>query len=105
MSGGSWEYLYLRLEDAANRLLTDRAPERRALGRHLQLMATALHDIEWVDSCDYGRGDDRKAIDAALGSAARELVLAEVVTDAKAVREQLDRAIDAASRSARAETR
>jgi hypothetical protein len=53
MSGGSWDYLYRRVEDAADRLRCSNDPLRRALGAHLHDVAEALHAIEWVDSADY----------------------------------------------------
>lgn len=67
MSGGSWDYVYSRIDDIADRLLcsstrTSCTDERRALGRVLKLAAAAMHDIEWVDSCDYSDGDEREAI-------------------------------------------
>lgn len=42
-------------------------PERRAFLAHLQLVAAALHDIEWVDSGDCGPGDENAAIRACIG--------------------------------------
>lgn len=39
-------------------------PRRVAFVAHLRLVVVAMHDIEWVDSCDYGPGDDGKAIEA-----------------------------------------
>lgn len=77
MSGGSWDYVCYKFEDVAERLLTEQSPARRALGNQIALIAKALHDIEWVDSGDYGRGDDDAAIQAALGANSKELVLAE----------------------------
>ena len=68
MSGGSWDYFYGRLEDVASRLQCERDPLRKAFGAHLQKCAKALHDIEWVDSCDYSPGDEVEAIKAVLGS-------------------------------------
>lgn len=68
MSGGSWNYFYREVEDVAGRLLFEACPLRRALGIKLKHVAKALHDIEWVDSSDYGKGDEIKAIKAALGS-------------------------------------
>ena len=65
MSGGSWDYFYERLEDVASRLQCERDPLRKAFGSHLQRCAKALHDIEWVDSCDCSPGDEVKAIKAA----------------------------------------
>ena len=83
MSGGSWDYVFHNFEDVAERLLTEQSPARRALGNQVALIAKALHDIEWVDSGDYGRDDDEKAIQAALGDNAKELVLAELISGAE----------------------
>jgi hypothetical protein len=71
MSGGSWDYAYLRLDEVAERLITSDPKEhllRVRLGAQLKLMVAALHDIEWVDSGDLGEGDDEPAIKAALGA-------------------------------------
>lgn len=69
MSGGSYDYLYLRVEDAANQLVSYRTtPERQAFAAHLRLVAQALHDIEWVDSCDMGPGDEDPAIRAVISA-------------------------------------
>jgi len=66
MSGGSMDYLYSKLEYAT--FQTD-TPLRRAFRKHLDKVAKALHDIEWVDSADYGPGDEEEAIRACLDSA------------------------------------
>lgn len=68
MSGGSMNYLYSKLEYDANFDMD--TPERRAFAKHLKLVAKALHDIEWVDSGDYGPGGDTEAIRACLSSGA-----------------------------------
>ena len=65
MSGGSWGYVYLKIEEAAQDLMYSSDPMRRALGKKLMPFAKALHDIEWVDSMDYGEGADVEAIKAA----------------------------------------
>ena len=65
MSGGSMNYLYSKIEYAD--FPTD-TPEREAFAKHLKLVAKALHDIEWVDSADYGPGDENEAIRACLSS-------------------------------------
>jgi hypothetical protein len=62
MSGGSWEYLCYKVQDAAQRLCEEKCNHRKAFGIHLRKVAEALHDIEWVDSCDYGPGDDIKSM-------------------------------------------
>lgn len=67
MSGGSMNYLYSRLDYDAN--FPTNTPERRAFKDHLVKVAKALHDIEWVDSGDYGPGDENEAIRACLSSA------------------------------------
>ena len=61
MSGGSYDYLYHKVEEVADQLDGDRSPLRRAFAEHLHKVAKALHDIEWVDSGDYGprAGDSR----------------------------------------------
>jgi len=65
MSGGSYEYFFYKVRDLAERLEhVDRDPRRAAFRGLLFLIAEALHDIEWVDSGDYGKDGDHKAIDA-----------------------------------------
>jgi hypothetical protein len=63
MSGGSMNYLYSTLEYAS---FDKSTPERKAFAKHIQLVAKALHDIEWVDSGDYGLGRENDAIRACL---------------------------------------
>ena len=83
MSGGSWDYLCWKVEDAVIQLQKSKDPLRRAFGEHLQLCANALHDIEWVDSSDMSHGDDRVAIELALGDAARQLEMEVLLRDAR----------------------
>ena len=59
MSGGSMNYLYAKLAYAE---FDENTPERIAFAKHLKLVAEALHDIEWVDSGDYGPGRENEAI-------------------------------------------
>ena len=61
--GGSMDYLYRKVMDAE---FDEDTPERKAFAAHLKLVAKALHDIEWVDSCDYGPGDENESIRACL---------------------------------------
>lgn len=88
MSGGSWDYVYSRFQEVADRLCQERCPDRRALGRHLQIVAKAMHDIEWVDSCDYARGSDLPAIKEALKQ--RVTPLEVLIEDARQVMSQLE---------------
>lgn len=64
MSGGSMNYLYSRIEMDAT--FAQDTPLRKAFAEHLDLVCKALHDIEWVDSADYGPGDEDEAIRACL---------------------------------------
>lgn len=52
-------YLYLRILDAE---FSADTPERRAFKQHLQMVAEALKAIEWVDSGDWGPGDEDEPI-------------------------------------------
>ena len=101
MSGGSWDYFYSRAQDVAERLMSEPSPERRALGRNLALIAKAMHDIEWVDSCDYGPGDDKEAIIAALGGSrdAHAAVLSVMIEDAQRIVREMNEQIRAAARA------
>ena len=75
MSGGSMNYLYSKLEYEAD--FEADTPEREAFAEHLKLVAKALHDIEWVDSCDYGAGDENEAIRACLAGGEKLRAAAE----------------------------
>jgi len=89
MSGGSMNYLYSKLEYADFNANT---PERRAFERHLKLVAKALHDIEWVDSGDYGPGDENAAIRACLGDAVMLATVLEMAREAVAtLQAEIDR--------------
>lgn len=100
MSGGSYDYVYHRIDDLADAIRAsveredasasepprcwDHAAKRwmsleesavrlqRVREARLQFaallnrVAKAAHDIEWVDSADYGPGDELAAIEAAL---------------------------------------
>lgn len=64
MSGGSYDYICFRIEEIAETIRhKDTDPRRAAFSKLMKLVAKAMHDIEWVDSCDYGEGDEHKAID------------------------------------------
>lgn len=55
MSGGSWDYFYINVEDVAGRLMRSSKTLRVGLGSHLMDVAKAMKAIEWNDS---GDGDD-----------------------------------------------
>lgn len=64
MSGGSMNYIYSRIEVDVS--FEKNTPERKAFDEHLKLIINALHDIEWVDSGDYAKGDETAAIRACI---------------------------------------
>jgi hypothetical protein len=68
MSGGSYNYTCYKVDDFASSLEHGSRgnPLRIAFAAHLRLVAKAMHDIEWVDSGDYGTGDDEAALRAVL---------------------------------------
>jgi hypothetical protein len=77
------DYLYFKVEDASFPLDT---VERRAFAAHLKLVAKALHDVEWVDSGDYGPGHESAAIRACLTPA---VVLEHAVKEARQAQVEL----------------
>jgi len=85
MSGGSLDYVYSKVEDAA-RAVRGLSPLHRAFAEHLMLVAKALHDCEWVISCDYGTGDDEAAIRKVIAPGADAKAAADTL------REEIERA-------------
>lgn len=91
MSGGSYDYAFGRVNDFADdlrrRVEIERVPRideydgtvipgmdpktvelRLAFCDHLEKVAEAMHAIEWVDSSDYGPGDEHHPIREVLGT-------------------------------------
>ena len=67
MSGGSLDYVYRQVEEAAHGVTSlAQTPLHRAFAAHLELVARALHDLEWVMSCDYAPGGEIEAIRAVV---------------------------------------
>lgn len=91
MSGGSLDYVYQRVDSAADRLLEDKDPTFRAFGAHLKLVQKALHDVEWYLSGDYGREQCGKSLAQILTKAD---VLAQVVQEAREVQHTLQTLLD-----------
>ena len=96
MSGGSWGYVYRRVEEVSETLLYSKCPYRKALGVHLSLIAEALHDIEWVDSADYSPGDEIESIKKVISM---EKVLEKSLIDAKKMIEEINEIILACEKS------
>jgi hypothetical protein len=91
MSGGSFQYAYMKFADVASQLQKDRNPLRKALGKHIELIADAMHDIEWVDSGDYSAGKDLEAIKACLTP---EFVLSTLIDDAIIMRDNINKILE-----------
>lgn len=97
MSGGSHNYAYHHIEDLASSIAAlPMTPARRAFVALLGRVSKAAYEIEWEDSGDTGRGDSEPHILAALGQDGKALILAEVIKEAKRIRDELDRTIDMA---------
>ena len=78
------EYLYSKVEDATFR---EDTPERKAFRAHLNKVAKALHDIEWVDSCDCSSGSENEAIMACISN---EIILEVLIDEANSASEKLN---------------
>jgi len=72
MSGGSLDYIYWKVEEAA-RSIRNRADDSRcdvskllAFADHLDKVAKALHDVEWTFSGDYDVDGFEKSVSAVV---------------------------------------
>ena len=63
MSGGSYSYFCYKVDEFVEDLNTLNDPKRIAFKKLMFLVSKACHDIEWVDSGDYGVGDEHDSID------------------------------------------
>ena len=87
MSGGSLDYVYSRVEDAARTLMATAQDEvQRAFAKHLFEVSNALYCAEYVLSGDSEKGSDHKAILRVITPAA---VLASLIDDAEKTQAQL----------------
>ena len=93
MSGGSYDYLYEKVESMAGQL-EGHKPLRRAFAAHLRMVARAMQDIEWVDSCDSSQGDEDESIRACLAPGAEleavRLSLVDAMAEARSVLGRMD---------------
>ena len=63
MSGGSYNYAYQGVEVFVAELRGRYSdPMRRTLAEHLVKVAAAMRAVEWVDSGDFGPGDEHGPI-------------------------------------------
>lgn len=81
MSGGSYDYFCYKLdefiEEFKQNLNND--PLRIAFLEHLTHVREAMHDIEWVDSGDYGKEGDHAAIKRCLTPKALDATIREAL--------------------------
>jgi len=67
MSGGSYDYKYRELEELADLFdpqpRDDKQPIRKRLSIALREIAQQCHDVEWIDSGDYGEENWKKIED------------------------------------------
>lgn len=95
MSGGSLNYVYRKVEDAARDIaMLAETPLHRAFVAHLIKVAYALHDIEMLFSDDYSPGQEVDAIRAVVTPAA---VLETATEHARAALSELQDAIKQAT--------
>lgn len=91
MSGGSLNYVYHQVEDAARDIaVRAQTPLHRAFAAHMMKVSKALYDIEWLFSGDYGPGQEVEAIRAVVTPAA---VLETATENARAALSELQDAI------------
>ncbi|WP_407059078.1 hypothetical protein ACKZDW_13285 [Ralstonia syzygii subsp. celebesensis] len=96
MSGGSLDYVYMRVEDTADTLrVCAKTPLHRAFSTHLSLVAKALRDVEWVLSGDSAAGSEEAAVNACLPQHA---VLEQLLGEARAAKAALEQEISALER-------
>ena len=93
MSGGSYDYAYAKVQEVADRLINQKDDLRRAFGEHLQLVAKAMHDVEWVDSGDFGQGGDVNAIQAVVARP-KEKRIELLKKDAQKIIDKLERILN-----------
>lgn len=94
MSGGSLDYIYSRVQDAACSIRgRSRKPIHTAFADHLDKVATALHDIEWAWSGDTADGDEEAAIRKVISAAD---ILATTLKAAMIAKRDLEAAIEQA---------
>jgi hypothetical protein len=87
MSGGSLNYFYCQLDEPLSKMRAyyndlycpshgeksdkEKWELMQTFFKKIELLKGALHDIEWVMSCDYGDGDEFQAIKSFLENSFR----------------------------------
>lgn len=63
MSGGAFDYFYLRLEEFADQVYKERSEEEKIIADLCRDLAKVLEDLEWYRSGDTGYKDFKKSFD------------------------------------------
>lgn len=91
------DYLTYKVGDVASELKDkNNTLLQRAFGAHLEKVAKALHDIEWVWSGDLGEGDEEEAIEAVLVDVVADKTLDVLKRDATQLMADLMKVVGAA---------
>ena len=85
MSGGSLDYVCFKVGEAADQIMGDKRPLYRAFGKHVKLVADALHAVEWEYSSDTCEKDTIPHLEAVLGDTAKQRQLEEILADLRRV--------------------
>lgn len=91
MSGGSWDYCYMQLEEPIEKLLGSNKPERQLLGKHLKVIQKALRNIEWTDSGDTAPGSEIEAIKEVFGEPFSQTMLKSLTKEAYELIKELEK--------------
>lgn len=90
MSGGQYDYFCWKIDEVECTLLhTETDPRRATLKKVLIKLSRAMHDVEWVDSCDYGKGRDYEALDELFGLLGADPLIVVKAAAYDALKEQL----------------
>ncbi len=87
MSGGSLNYVFSRINDAAELLSHSKLSYRRAFAKHLELISDALYKTEWAMSGDTEEGSEKEAIMACISPL---LLFNTVIDEATRIRDELN---------------
>ena len=97
MSGGSLDYVYSRVQDAAHTILSRaESPTHHAFAAQLLKVSEALRAMEWMLSCDTSPGSETAAIRAVLSDGAE---LEAATESAKKALAELQSALSANAKS------
>jgi hypothetical protein len=95
MSGGSLDYGQYKLDEMADNICSrSRKPIHRAFATHLRKVGKAVHDLEWMFSCDTSAGDEIEAIKSVISPSD---ILTQATQDAEIMLGELKEAIKEAA--------